>query len=256
MSRFFIERSRLGAWHPLALPTAAVLGLLVAIVVVSWPEIARLRAVPSATAPGATPRVATPAAAGNADVDRGALPGSLLFGIPADEVPAAAGSADGADSAVATPAAKVPDELPAATLALGVQGIVFEPGRGGRAILGEAGAEPRSYRSGDTLPGGAIIRRVEARRVVVEQDGELRELALPVAGLGVAQVPVHRLPAAPDYADETIVDDEPLDEAYGDEDVFDDDVASEDEAGLDYDPDYPPTPGGYEEFDYQDEDEP
>ena len=176
--------------------------------------------------------------------------------MPADEAPDATDTAGVAGTAAAQPGTTVPDELPAATLALGVQGIVFEPGRGGRAILGEAGAEPRSYRRGDPLPGGAIIRRVEARRVVVEQDGELRELALPVAGLGGTQVPVQRLPVAPDYADETIVDEPPLDDDYEDEDAFDDDVAHDDETDLDYDPEYAPTPGGYEAFDYQDEDEP
>lgn len=255
MSRSLIERSRPGAWHPLALPTVVVLGLLVAMVAVSWRELAHQQAVLSMNSPAAIPRAAPPPIADGVEVDRSALPGSVLFGIPADDAPAAEDTTADTDAATTT-GATVSDELPTATLALAVQGIVFEPGRGGRAILGEAGTEPRSYRRGDTLPGGAIIRRVEARRVVVEQEGELRELALPVAGLGVTQVPVQRLPVAPDYADETIVEDEPLDDAYGDEGAFDDDIAIEDEADLEYDPDYAPTPGGYEAFDYQDEDEP
>lgn len=117
---------------------------------------------------------------GRAAVELTGLRESRLFGV-ADPA-AKAGTPDdaGADRTDVVVGDAAPADLPPAALPVSVQGIVFDPGSAsGRVIFGGAGGDMRSYRVGDSLPDGVIIRFIEARRVVVEQAGELKALALP-----------------------------------------------------------------------------
>ncbi|CAN0498489.1 unnamed protein product, partial [Phaeothamnion confervicola] len=64
---------------------------------------------------------------------------------------------------------QAPDALPEATLALQLQGIVFkkDPAQR-RAIIAGDGPNAEARKIGETLLGDAVIRYIEARRVVVE----------------------------------------------------------------------------------------
>ena len=87
---------------------------------------------------------------------------------------------------------QAPNALPEATLALKLQGIVYQPDPAQRrAIIAGDGPNPEARKIGETLLGDAVIRYIEARRVVVEQHGELKALSLvePVLGHGVAPGP-------------------------------------------------------------------
>lgn len=109
---------------------------------------------------------------------------SALFGT---YDPAAAGAASAAATAAAEAAPALaddvlPGELPEAALGLTLRGVVFGSASGAtRAIVDGANAPFAEYAVGDTLPGEAIIRHIEARRIVVEHQGELRALSLPAA---------------------------------------------------------------------------
>ena len=87
---------------------------------------------------------------------------------------------------------KAPAALPEATLALKLQGILYQPDPAQRrAIIAGDGPNPEARKIGETLLGDAVIRFIEARRVVVEQQGELKALSLiePVLGHGGAPAP-------------------------------------------------------------------
>ena len=86
---------------------------------------------------------------------------------------------------------KAPDALPEATLALKVQGILYKADAAQRrAIIAGDGPNPEARRIGETLLGDAVIRFIEPRRVVVEQQGELKALSLVEAVLGSGGAPV------------------------------------------------------------------
>ena len=119
----------------------------------------------------------------HADLTR--LASSELFGH--FDPTAATPTAD--QSATQAPAAargdKAPDALPEATLALKLQGIVYKPDANQRrAIIAGDGPNPEARKIGETLLGDAVIRFIEPRRVVVEQQGELKALSLSEAVLG------------------------------------------------------------------------
>ena len=86
---------------------------------------------------------------------------------------------------------KAPHTLPEATLALKVQGIVYKADAAQRrAIIAGDGPNPEARRIGETLLGDAVIRFIEPRRVVVEQQGELKALSLVEAVLGNGGAPI------------------------------------------------------------------
>ncbi len=98
--------------------------------------------------------------------------GCLLPLAAAD--PASAGSAP-------TPAA--PLERAATASALRLTGIVTSPTlRVLRAIIAGPGAGERSYRIGDTLPGGSTLAAIHADRVVLSRDGPDGVLRLEQSG--------------------------------------------------------------------------
>lgn len=83
-----------------------------------------------------------------------------------------------------------PEALPEATLALKLQGIVYQPDPAQRrAIIAGDGPNPLAHKIGETLLGDAVIRYIERRRVVVEQQGELKALSLTETALGHSGAP-------------------------------------------------------------------
>lgn len=116
---------------------------------------------------------------------------SELFGHYDPSAPDSGAEADKKpDGAGATLGDKAPDSLPDATLALHLQGIVFkqDPAQR-RAIIAGDGPNAEARRIGETLLGDAVIRYIEARRVVVEQQGELKALRLPEALINTGAAP-------------------------------------------------------------------
>lgn len=141
--------------------------------------------VPTAEAPaqsGSAGDAATPAA------ELGGLVNSLLFGR---YEPQAESVADAAASAAAAPTAELPEtspgELPEAALGVTLRGVVFatEP-TARRAIIDGGTGTFEDYGIGDGLPGDVVIRYIEARRIVVERNGELLAVSLPDPAAGMA----------------------------------------------------------------------
>lgn len=48
-----------------------------------------------------------------------------------------------------------------------------------QVIIRSAGGEEKTYKLGDSIPGGVIIKRITASGVLVEHDGNLESLSLP-----------------------------------------------------------------------------
>lgn len=48
-----------------------------------------------------------------------------------------------------------------------------------QVIIGSAGGDELNYKVGDTIPGGAIIKKITADGVLVERNGTLESLSLP-----------------------------------------------------------------------------
>jgi hypothetical protein len=63
--------------------------------------------------------------------------------------------------------------------------------------VGGAGNGWETYRIGDRLPGDALIRFIEPRRIVVEQAGKLKELVLREATLPGMQPTAAAVPHEP-----------------------------------------------------------
>lgn len=142
-----------------------------------------------------------PAIAPNANL--GLLANSALFGrydptaAPVSEEEAAASK-----PSAAVLGDQAPETLPEATLALKLQGIVYkqDPAQR-RAIIAGEGPNAAARQIGESLLGDAVIRFIERRRVVIEQQGELKALTLTepsLAGSGAAQAPaIPMMPGGP-----------------------------------------------------------
>ena len=80
----------------------------------------------------------------------------------------------------------VPNDLEGAqvkksTLDVTVVGIMFSTKpEDSQVIIRTANEEEKSYKVGDSIPGGAAIKRIMANGVLVEHDGALESLGLPV----------------------------------------------------------------------------
>lgn len=138
-----------------------------------------------ATGDDAPLKPATPAT----DLTR--LMGSELFGH-FDPATAARAASSTNQPSPAQLGKQAPEALPEATLALKLQGIVYQADPAQRrAIIAGAGPNPEAHRIGETLLGDAVIRYIEPRRVVVEQQGELKALSLleTAPGQGGATIP-------------------------------------------------------------------
>ncbi len=68
-------------------------------------------------------------------------------------------------------------QAPATRLSLKLKGVVAA-GEGGYAIIADTDGEDRVYRVGDELPGGAQVEMIEARRVLLQHDGQTEALEM------------------------------------------------------------------------------
>ncbi len=68
-------------------------------------------------------------------------------------------------------------QAPATRLSLKLKGVMAA-GEGGYAIIADADGEDRVYRVGDELPGSARIEMIEARRVLIQHDGQTEALEM------------------------------------------------------------------------------
>ncbi len=69
---------------------------------------------------------------------------------------------------------------PSTRLALKLKGVVAA-GQGGYAIISDSDGADRVYRVGDELPGGARVEAIEARRVLLDHDGQTEALEMDTA---------------------------------------------------------------------------
>lgn len=75
--------------------------------------------------------------------------------------------------------------LPVTTLALQLEGVMVSPNqpRASYAIIQPPGHPAKVYRVGDTMPGGITLKRITNDQVVIEYQGRLQRLLLPVQQL-------------------------------------------------------------------------
>ncbi len=71
------------------------------------------------------------------------------------------------------------EKAPETRLNLRLAGVFYSPGDNGLAMIAEVGGEERSYRQGDSVPGGARLQRILQDRVVLERSGRLETLSMP-----------------------------------------------------------------------------
>lgn len=77
-----------------------------------------------------------------------------------------------------------PNTVNPTSLNLQLAGVLAErdPSQG-QALIGEAGAAPRVYAVGATLPAGATLKAVYPNRVLIDRGGSIESLALPTRSL-------------------------------------------------------------------------
>ena len=166
-----------------------VLGLALTLLARQY-AVMRTVLVPTAIVGGAQ-QTAPSAPAPAADAERlVALASSDLFGHFDPAAPAVAESAASGASTSAAAGDDVPVDLPEAGNGLSLQGVIFRapPARPSAILAGVEPGTPRVYSIGDALPGDAVIRFIEARRVVIEQRGELKAIVLPEPSIPVSAV--------------------------------------------------------------------
>ena len=73
-------------------------------------------------------------------------------------------------------------DLPQTSLQLDLEGIslAVTPGGISRAIIATPNQPTKIYKVGDSVPGGAIIRHIFRDRVILDDNGRLESLKLPV----------------------------------------------------------------------------
>ena len=81
-------------------------------------------------------------------------------------------------------------DLPETNLQLTLQGVLTMPDVGrSSAIIANSEGSGRVYRPGELLPGGAILDKVMADKVIIKNRGKLEELPLARKKLQFAPVP-------------------------------------------------------------------
>ncbi|WP_131781758.1 type II secretion system protein N [Legionella gresilensis] len=71
-------------------------------------------------------------------------------------------------------------DIKESTLDVEIVGIMFSPNSGdSQVIIKDTAGEERTYIAGDTLPGGAVVKRINENSVVVLYNGSLESLSLP-----------------------------------------------------------------------------
>jgi general secretion pathway protein C len=75
-------------------------------------------------------------------------------------------------------------------LQVSISGIMFsDKKQGSEVIIRLSNGEEKTYKVGDTLPGGVVIKRITADGVLVERHGILESLSLPKNDLTFEPVP-------------------------------------------------------------------
>ncbi|STX28718.1 general secretion pathway protein C [Legionella beliardensis] len=75
-------------------------------------------------------------------------------------------------------------DIKESTLDVEIVGIVFSPDIAeSQVLIKDTAGEERTYFIGDTLPGGAVIKRISENGIVVLYNGSLESLSLPKAEL-------------------------------------------------------------------------
>lgn len=76
------------------------------------------------------------------------------------------------------------EDVKQSTLDFEVAGVLYSTdSRSSRVLIRVAEGEEKSYFIGDTLPGGAVIKRIDPRGVIVLHNGAMESLSLPKNGL-------------------------------------------------------------------------
>jgi general secretion pathway protein C len=95
------------------------------------------------------------------------------------------------------------EALPKTRLSLTLHGVLSydQDEGGGVAIISGGGKGERPYRVGDALPGGATLKAVQARRVLLELGGRTEVLELPKLAISGAVARPAGAPSAPSGLD-------------------------------------------------------
>ena len=82
------------------------------------------------------------------------------------------------------------DDLPETQLQLTLEGTAIDPSdkSASLAIIGAPNQESKTYHIGQGIPDGASIHAIEKNRVIIDDNGELERLSMPIPKL--KQVPV------------------------------------------------------------------
>jgi general secretion pathway protein C len=82
------------------------------------------------------------------------------------------------------------DDLPETQLQLTLEGTAIDPSdkSASLAIIGAPSQESKAYHIGQGIPDGATIHAIEKNRVIINDNGELERLSMPIPKL--KQVPV------------------------------------------------------------------
>lgn len=77
-----------------------------------------------------------------------------------------------------------PNQLPETSLQLQLQGTLFSSAAAdSRAIIAQSGGQPKVYEIGQTVPGGATIKAIEQKQIILNYNNQLELLRLPVPKL-------------------------------------------------------------------------
>lgn len=171
-----------GSRYPLLMPGLALaLTFAAAVWLLAEPLREVLRGTPL-TLSGAVPPAASATVPPSPATDYRKLSASTLFGRYDPAAMTAGATPDPAASAMPDSA---PEALPEANLGAALTGVLYAPrAQDRRAIIAVAGGQPTAYAIDARLPGDAVIRFIEARRIVVEHDGELKAVSLAESELG------------------------------------------------------------------------
>ncbi|MGE0486279.1 MAG: type II secretion system protein N [Gammaproteobacteria bacterium] len=160
---------------------ATVMAVLAVVAVVTWHRRDALPGDAPAAAEPLAPAAASATAPRAPPFDHAAIAAAHLFGRfdPAATPPA--------PSAPETPVAEVAvAEAAESSLAIRLAGVVLAPGEGARAILAVGGlAEQSGYAAGDEIQPGVELVAIEARRILIRNQGRLESVSLPAEDVAI-----------------------------------------------------------------------
>ena len=167
----FVQRLWVDKWDkrvPVLVTLLALVLLSHSMAELTW----KLVPVPQIAGPGIS-QSATPAAAGAKKSGDQPLAGKIvswnLFGKFEKQKP------------ILAPVEQVAESAPDTRLNLKLRGVFASPNpKVARAIIADAKSNEDSYAVGDSLPGGAILSQVFSDKVIIEHNGRLETLRLPI----------------------------------------------------------------------------